>query len=97
MRFRRLCEHRSPGVKGAPEPTRISFVRNMETPSRSLTSVVVRGRPIVRKAEFPGGNRKAQEANAGGRKATGNRDDKAVPPAAVPYNWPDTGECLARK
>ena len=35
--------------------------------------------------------------NAGSRKATGNRDDRAVPSAAVPYNWPDTGECLARK
>jgi hypothetical protein len=34
-RIHRLCEHRSPGVQGAPEPTRISFVRNMETPSRS--------------------------------------------------------------
>jgi hypothetical protein len=31
MRFRWLCEHRCPGVKGAPDPTRISFVRNMET------------------------------------------------------------------
>lgn len=56
MRFRRLCEHRSPGVKGAPEPTRISFVRNMETPSRSQhASSVVKGRPIARKAESPGG------------------------------------------
>jgi len=31
MRFRRLCEHRCPGVKGAPETTRISFVWNVET------------------------------------------------------------------
>jgi hypothetical protein len=56
MRFRRLCEHRSPGVKGAPEPTRISFVRNMETPSRPQHSPFgVEGRPIARKAESLGG------------------------------------------
>ena len=81
MRFRRLCEHRSPGVKGAPEPTRISFVRNMETPSRSQHAPsVVQGRPIARKAQSPGRDRKAQEANAGSRKATGNRDGRPCLP-----------------
>ncbi len=34
----------------------------------------------------------ALEANAGGRKATGNRDDIRLPPSRVPYNWPDTGQ-----
>jgi hypothetical protein len=76
MRFRRLCEHRSPGVKGAPDPTRISFVRNMENPVEVPTPYTVKGRPIVRKAQSLGGNRKAQEANAGSRKATGNRDGR---------------------
>lgn len=56
MRFRRLCEHRCPGVKGAPEPTRISFVRNMETPSGSQHAPsAVQGRPIARKAQSLGG------------------------------------------
>jgi hypothetical protein len=81
MRFRRLCEHRCPGVKGAPEPTRISFVWNMETPSGSQHApFAVQGRPIVRKAQSLGGNRKAQEANAGSRKATGNRDRRPCLP-----------------
>jgi len=34
---------------------------------------VVAGRPTVRKAQFPSGRRMTQEANAGGRKAAGNR------------------------
>ena len=50
--------------------------------------VTVSGRPTVRRAQLPGGNRKAQEANAGGRKATGNRDVMIVPD-----NRPDTGDC----
>jgi hypothetical protein len=78
--LRRLCEHRSPGVQEAPDPTRISFVRNTETPSRSRHPIRVKGRPIARKAESLGGNRKAQEANAGSRKATGNQDDKPCLP-----------------
>ena len=42
-----------PGVKRAPGPSRVSRVRNMETP---LGSAPVRcGRPIVRGAESPGG------------------------------------------
>src|SRR5947209_18588950 len=78
--LRRLGEHRSPGVQEAPDPTRISFVRNTETPSRSRHPTRVKGRPIARKAESLGGNRKAQEANAGSRKATGNQDDKPCLP-----------------
>jgi len=35
---------------------------------------VVTGKPTVRKAQLPSGNRMTREANAGGRKATGNRD-----------------------
>jgi hypothetical protein len=33
----------------------------------------------------------AQKANAGGRKAAGNRDDIWLPLSRVPHNWPDTG------
>ena len=32
-----------------------------------------------------------------GRKATGNRDRRPLPSAAVSHNWPDTGGCPARK
>jgi hypothetical protein len=79
MRFRRLREHRCPGVKGAPEPTRISFVRNMETPSRSQH---LRGEGWAdrEKGTIPWRDRKAQEANAGSRKATGNRDGRPCLP-----------------
>jgi hypothetical protein len=33
------------------------------------------------------------------RQPKGNRKPgrQAVPPTVVPQNWPDTGECLARK
>ena len=52
---------------------------------------MVGGKPTVRRAQLPGGNRMTREANAGGRKAAGNRD-----PALAFYqrfldNWPDTG------
>jgi len=39
------------------------------------------GRPDVRKAQFPSGRRKTREANAGGRKAAGNRDMMVGPSA----------------
>ena len=34
---------------------------------------LVAGRPTVRKVQFPSGRRMTQEANAGSRKAAGNR------------------------
>ena len=42
--------------------------------------VTVSGRPTVRRAQLPGGNRKAQEANAGGPKGNGKpgRDDRPL-------------------
>ena len=39
------------------------------------------GKPTVRKAQSPSGRRKAREANAGGRKAAGNRDRMLAPPS----------------
>ena len=54
--------------------------------------MICAGRPTVREAESPGGRRKAREANAGGRKAAGNRDTMSwLPLLAVLDNWPDTG------
>jgi len=48
-------------------------VRNVTTPLGSESSDAL-GKPTVRKARLPSGRRMAQEANAGGRKAAGNRD-----------------------
>jgi hypothetical protein len=50
----------------------------METPSRSGGEAAA-GRPTVREAEFLGGNRMVQEANAGVLKGDGNaaRDDRS--------------------
>src|SRR3954451_16973398 len=69
---------------------------NTTTPLRSggLTA----GRPTVRKVQFRSGRRMAQEANADGRKAAGNREPlfwrlRQRPPD----NWSDTGGCPARK
>src|SRR6266508_2870586 len=59
-----------PGVQRTPYPSRVSHVRNMGTSSRSTPSVVG-GRPTARGAELPWREQDAQEANAGGRKATG--------------------------
>ncbi len=59
-------------------------------PPRSYLARVERGNPVgvrvelspgrltVRKAQFPSGNRMAQEANAGSRKAAGNRERRLV-------------------
>ena len=80
--------HRCPRGREGTHPGRISQVRNVETPSGSGR---MPGKPTARKAQFPGGNRMTREANAGGRKAAGNRDAWLAPPLAVPDNWPDTG------
>jgi hypothetical protein len=41
---------------------------------------LVSGKPTVREAELPSGRRMTQEANAGGRKAAGKRDNRSAPP-----------------
>ena len=48
-------EHRRPRGREGTHPGRISQVRNVETPSGSGRSAP--GKPTVRKAQFPGGNR----------------------------------------
>jgi hypothetical protein len=50
---------------------------------------VVVGGPTVRKAEVLSGRRMTREANAGGRKVTGNRDSMARLPLVVSNNRPD--------
>lgn len=60
-------------------------MRNVETPMGSAEANG--GKPTVRKAELPSGNRKDREANAGSRKARGNHN----PPDRV--YWPDLKEC----
>jgi hypothetical protein len=47
-------------------------VRNVAIPMGSDTAAVVVGGPTVRKADVPSGEGMTREANAGGRKATGN-------------------------
>jgi hypothetical protein len=49
------------------------------------------GRLTVRNAQLPSGNRMAQQANAGSRKAAGNREISLVLLQILPDNWPDTG------
>ena len=68
-------EHRCPRGRGGTHPGRISLVRNVETPSGSGRSAP--GKPTVRKAQSPGGNRMTRQANAGGRKATGTQGEMA--------------------
>ncbi len=45
--------------------------------------MLVAGKPTVREAQSPSEGRMTWEANAGGRKATGNRDAMAGPPPVV--------------
>lgn len=49
------------------------------------------GKPTVRKAQSLSGHRMTQQANAGSRKAAGNRDAATIPPSVVSDNWLDTG------
>ena len=52
----RSCGHRCSRGKAGTRPGQVSCVRNVETPSRPPLRGLV-GRPTVRKAEFPCGNR----------------------------------------
>lgn len=66
----RAGHHRSRG-RGGAHPSRILSVRNVETPSGSG---ITPGCPTVRKDQFPGGNRMAQEANGDRPKGQGKAD-----------------------
>jgi hypothetical protein len=76
-----------PGVEEAPDPV-ATHACGTRKPRQGPA---VAGTPTARKAELRGGNRTVQQAKAGSRKATRNRDNRVAPPAAVPHNWPDTG------
>jgi hypothetical protein len=63
-------EHHGPGAEEAPSTGYNSDVRNVGTLSRSGRNDRL---PVGSSAESRGGNRTAQEANGGSRKATGKR------------------------
>jgi hypothetical protein len=67
-----------PGVERAPNPV-VSRRRGTWQPRQGPGAQVAPGKPTVRKAQFPGGNRMTREANADGRKAAGNRDRDGWP------------------
>ena len=71
---RRPGAHHRPRGKGGALPGRVLLMCNTTTPLGSGGSTA--GRPTVRKAELPSGRRMTQEANADGRKATGNREPR---------------------
>ena len=70
--FCRPGEHRRPRDTGGTHPGRISCVWNVGTPTGSGGATCA-GEPTAREAQSPSGGRMSWEANAGGRKATGNR------------------------
>src|SRR5262249_21608940 len=78
-----------PGVERAPTP--VVSCRCGTWKPRPGPDACVPGKPTVRKAQVPGGNRMTRQADAGGRKAAGNRGTMAGPPLAVPDNWPEIG------
>src|SRR6266487_4835833 len=83
----RSCGHRRPRDIGGTLPGWVLRMRNVETPPWSGPGGS--GGSTVRKTELLGGNRMAQEANAGGRKAAGNRAGQTAPPAVGSDDWPD--------
>src|SRR5664279_1020272 len=85
-----------PRGKGSTDPGGISLVWNVATPLRSGRKNPP-GRPTVRKAQLRSGNRMAQEANAGSRKAAGNQEARLVLHQSFLDNWPDTGSARTRK
>ena len=78
-----------PGLRGRL-PGRVSREWNVVTPLGSGLRFRT-GKPTVRKADILSGSGMAQEANAGGRKASGSRGVVIAPPAVAPDNRPDTG------
>lgn len=88
---------RFPGYRGRPPQSYLMRVQR-GNPVGVRMPITASGRLTVREAQLPGGNRRTQEANAGGRKAAGTRDmnGRLLPPI-VPYNRPDTGCARTRK
>jgi hypothetical protein len=63
----------SPGCRGRPTRSGLTHVER-DNPVAVQAGMCWSGRPTVRNAELRGGRRTTREANAGGRKATGNRE-----------------------
>jgi hypothetical protein len=81
-----------PRSKEGTHPGRISHVRNTGTPTES-GPLLRSGRPTARNGGILWREQDAQEANAGGRKPTGNHNDRGCS-SKEPLlgNWPDTGQ-----
>lgn len=71
----------SPGYRGHPPRSHLMHAER-DNPDVVQVSRCGPGRPTVRNAELHGGRRMTREANAGGRKAAGNRDRMLAPPLA---------------
>ena len=80
-----------PGVQEAPTPV-VSRACGTWKPRRG-PALVVAGKPTVRKAQLPGGNRMTEKRMpvAERQQETGAR--WPAPPPVVSDNWPDTGGC----
>src|SRR6266568_5721402 len=83
-----------PGFRGRPPRPHLPHAER-ENPDGVRR--VPAGKPTVREAESPSGRRKAREANAGGRKAAGNREPDAGPSASGSRITGRIGQCPARK
>jgi hypothetical protein len=70
------------GVQRTPDPSRVSGVRNMETPSRSVL-LVEGGKPTVRRAEFLGGNRMLKKRRPAAERRQETGDHGPAPPLVV--------------
>ena len=91
-----------PGVERAPNPSCVSRVRNMETPSGSDIATGLRpadaGKPTVRGAQIPGGNRMPKKRMPVAERPQETRALWSLLQAAVLDNLPDTKPCaLAAK
>lgn len=84
------CGHRCPRSTEDTQPQ--PFLMRVEhgNPARVRCAFGWAGKPTVRGANSLVG-KDAQEAKAGGRKATGKRGGWPNPPQVASYNWPDTG------
>jgi hypothetical protein len=80
----------APGQRGRPTRTHLARVER-GNPVEVRTPAGGFGRSTVRKAEFLGGNRMAQEANAGPPKGTGKTGLQRPLQVVVSDNRPETG------
>jgi hypothetical protein len=84
-----LGEHRRPRGRGGTHPSRSSCVRNVVTPVG--VRAIVPGKPTVRKAQPPGGNRMTKKRMPAAERRRETATRWLAPPPAVADNRPDTG------